>query len=128
MAGADDRARGEKKSHDGEIKRPGVSEEFLRTRGVRHIEAEEAWALLGFVPSGGGLWIPYRSFEGEGPLMVNGREYGRLRLDKPSADAKYLSAKGSGAQLYVPENCGGFGGVLVICEGEFKALSLCEAV
>ncbi len=58
---------GEKKSHDGEIKRPGVSEEFLRTRGVRHIEAEEAWALLGFVPSGGGLWIPYRSFEGRGP-------------------------------------------------------------
>jgi Domain of unknown function (DUF3854) len=116
-----------KKSHDGEIKRPGVSAEFLRARGVRHVEAEEAKALLGFRPRGGGLWIAYPSFGGgEGPLMVNGREYGRLRLDKPSGDTKYLAARESGAQLYVP--CGPlFEKELVICEGEFKALSLCEA-
>jgi hypothetical protein len=41
--------------------------------------------------------------------------------------AKYLSPKGSGAQLYVPENGGPFGTELVICEGEFKALALSEA-
>ena len=73
-----------KKSNDGEIRRPGVSAEFLRARGVRHVEAEEAKALLGFPTSDGGLWIPYASFDGEGPLMVDGKQYGRLRLDKPS--------------------------------------------
>ena len=69
---------------------------------MRHVEAEEAEALLGFRPRGGGVWIPYFSQEG-GPLMVDGREYGRLRLDKPSARRKILSRKESGAQLYVPE-------------------------
>jgi hypothetical protein len=85
--------------------------------------------LLGFRPlsGGGGLWIPYFRQEGGPSLIVEGREYGRLRLDKPSGDAKYLSPKGSGAQLYVPKNCGSFGKEVVVCEGEFKALSLSEA-
>jgi Domain of unknown function (DUF3854) len=114
-------------SNGREMKRPGVSEELLRARGVRHVEVEEAEGLLGFRPSGGGIWIPYRSFNEQGPLIVDGREYGRLRLDRPSAGAKYLSPKASGAQLYVPENGGAFGRELVICEGEFKALAVSEA-
>ena len=32
--------------------------------------------------------------------MVEGREYGRLRLDKPTRDAKYLSGKGSGSRWF----------------------------
>ena len=59
--------------------------------------------------------------------MVNGREYGCLRLYRPDDDAKYLTPRDSGSQLYVPANSGPFGGELVLCEGEFKALSLCEA-
>ena len=43
--------------------RPGVSEEFLKARGVRRVEAEEAEALLGFVPKGGGRWIPTSTVE-----------------------------------------------------------------
>ena len=110
-----------------DMKRPGVSMEFLVAHGVRYVGAEEAKTLLGFKPSGGGLWIPYPKLEGEGPLMVNGREYGCLRLYKPDHDAKYLTPRDSGSQLYVPANGGPFGRELVLCEGEFKALALCEA-
>ena len=59
--------------------------------------------------------------------MVNGRAYGCLRLYRPDHDAKYLTPRDSGSQLYVPANGGPFGRELVLCEGEFKALSLCEA-
>ena len=72
-----------------DMKRPGVSMEFLVAHGVRYVGAEEAKALLGFKPSGGGLWIPYPKLEGEGPLMVNGRAYGCLRLYRPDHDAEY---------------------------------------
>ena len=53
--------------------------------------------------------------------MVNGRPFGRLRLDNPTPSAKYLSPRDSGAQLYVPRHGGPFGKALVVCEGEFKA-------
>ena len=98
-----------KKTAQSNDSRPGVSDEFLRAQGCRHVEADEAGALLGFRPSGGGVWIPYPDFSQVGPLVVEGREYGRLRLDKPSVNAKYLSAKGSGAQLYVPGRVDGRG-------------------
>ena len=45
---------------------------------------------------------------------------GRLRSDKPTPGAKYLSPKEGGAQLYVPINVGPFKKQLVIAEGEFQ--------
>ena len=57
---------------------------------------------------------------------MNDRPFGRLRPDHPLNGNKYLSPRGSGAQLYIPQGAP-FGKEIVICEGEFKALALCEA-
>jgi hypothetical protein len=105
--------------------RPGVSPEFLRRLGVVPVDQESASQLLGFAASGGGLWIPYPGLN-SASMVVNGRKFGRLRLDKPTSDAKYLSPKESGARVYVPHGPR-FGSTLVIVEGEFKAMALCEA-
>ena len=83
--------------------------------------------MLGFSVSCGGMWIPYDNPHAAGPLTVNNRPFGRLRLDNPTRNAKYLSPKGTGAHLYVPINAGPFERELVIAEGEFKSLALCEA-
>jgi hypothetical protein len=74
-----------------------------------------------------GVLIPYRHFFANGPVVVNGREFCRLRLDEPSNGAKYLSPKGCGVELYLPSSPPFSSADLVICEGEFKALSLCES-
>jgi hypothetical protein len=112
------------------VSRPGISPEFLRRQGVFHVDREQASELLGFSVSCGGLWIPYDDPHKAGPLIVNDRPFGRLRLDKPSAQAKYLSPENAGAHLYVPISAGPplpFGKELIIAEAEFKATSLCEA-
>jgi putative DNA primase/helicase len=108
---------------DGEISRPGISTEFLRRHSIRHIDEFEAEALIGFKASG--IIIPYPGLASL-KLMVNGREFGRLRLDHPTSAAKYFSPRGCGAQLYVPQGPP-FGKELVVCEGEFKAMALCES-
>ena len=116
-------------NNNGEVVRPGISSAFLKAQDIRHVDAVEAESLLGFRPrnNGSGIWIPYHDSFKPGPLIVNGRPFGRLRLDKPTTGAKYLSPKEGGAQLYVPINAGPFGKQLVIAEGEFKANALCEA-
>ena len=106
-----------------EIRRPGISAEFLRGRNIRHIDEVEAEFRTGFKASG--TWIPYPGL-GSAELLVNGKPFGRLRLDYPKGGAKYLSPRGSGAQLYIPQGVP-FGKELVIVEGEFKSMALCEA-
>ena len=108
---------------NGEVSRPGVSAEFLRRHNIRRVDEFEAEALIGYTASG--IIIPYAGHASL-KLMVNGRQFCRLRLDRPTAKAKYLSPRGSAAQTYVPQGPP-FGKELVICEGEFKALALCEA-
>jgi hypothetical protein len=112
-----------------EVVRPGISSAFLKAQNIRHVDAVEAESLLGFRPRSNctGIWIPYHDSYKPGSLIVNGRPFGRLRLDKPTPGAKYLSPKEGGAQLYVPINAGPFGKQLVITEGEFKGVCLCEA-
>jgi hypothetical protein len=104
------------------IARPGISPQFLSQHKIRHVEDFEAFDLVGFRASG--LYIPYFGLNSP-ELIVNGRRYGRLRLDRPTL-ARYLSPRDSGAQLYIP-NGAQFGPELFIVEGEFKALALCEA-
>jgi len=106
---------------NGIISRPGLSSEFLARHNVRHVEAQQAAALIGYEASG--TWIPYPGLHSS-ELIVNNRPFGRVRLDSPNG-AKYLSPKESGAQLFIPQGPP-FGKELVICEGEFKAMSLCE--
>ena len=112
-----------------EVVRPGISSAFLKAQNIRHVDAVEAESLLGFRPrnNGSGIWIPYHDSSKPGPLIVNGRPFGRLRLDRPTPGAKYLSPRERGAQLYVPINAGPFGKQLVIVEGEFKTNAACEA-
>jgi hypothetical protein len=106
-----------------EITRPGISSGFLRRNQIRRVDEIEAEALLGYKQPG--ILIPYPDLHGP-KLMVNGRQFCRLRLDRPTSSVKYLSPKDGGAQLYVPAGPP-FGKILTIAEGEFKTLSLNEA-
>ena len=58
-------------------------------------------------------------------MIVNQQHFHRIRLDSPTS-AKYLSPKGSGARLFIPQDQI-FGPELVIAESEFKAAALAEA-
>jgi hypothetical protein len=108
----------------GGVTRPGISSEFLGRHGIRHVDEHEVEGQLGF-KAGTGIWIPYPGLN-SCVMLVNERPYGRLRLDRPTNGAKYLSPRGSGSQLYIPQRVP-FEKDLVIVEGEFKALALCEA-
>src|SRR5258707_1895785 len=110
-------------SDNGDIMRPGISPCYLKAQDIRRVNASEAAVLLGCRTrdNSGGIWIPYFNVAGTGgPLIVNNHTFGRLRLDKPSPSAKYLSPRDGGSQLFAPRNGGPFGKELVICEGEFK--------
>ncbi len=112
---------------ESDVTRPGISSDFLRKAGVRLVEPEEALSLVGYYEPG--HLIPYNSRNGE-PIENNGKHYARLRLSNPKNNAKYLSPKGSGCQLYEPPGLRELlkpGCVLGIVEGEFKSMALVEA-
>jgi hypothetical protein len=106
------------------ITRPGITPETLAKAGVRAVGEAEAESLIGMKAPG--LAIPYTDL-GDRPLMVNDRHFHRIRLAEPKGSAKYLSPKDSGSQLYIPKNQEPAGTMLVVTEGEFKALALAEA-
>ena len=109
---------------NGSLRVPGVfSEEYLILNRVRHVDAEVAAGLVGFEESG--MCFPYPGTNST-ELIVDGVPFVRVRLDHPVNGAKYLQRRGTGAQVYMP--CGPlFEDYLIICEGEKKALALCEA-
>jgi hypothetical protein len=109
-------------SQNGEVRRPGISVEFLRKHNIRHVGRDESSNLIGYPAPG--ILIPYTTLDGA-PLIVNGQPFYRIRLDVPTS-AKYLSPKGSGAQLCIPLGQT-FGKELVVGESEFKAYALAEA-
>ena len=101
------------------IQRPGISQETLKKLGIRRINEIEALNLIGQKFTG--LYIPYG-------INVDEKPFGRLRLDVPNGDQKYTQRAGSGIHPYIPawselETQPD----LVIVEGEFKAIALCEA-
>ena len=105
--------------------RPGISPNYLTQAGVRCVDAMEAKRLCGMEePS---LWIPYRQLDGS-ELLVDRLPFGRLRLDSPLGNQKYHQRKNSGAHAYLPPRMNHFEPKcdMVLCEGEFKALSLAE--
>ncbi len=109
-----------------QFNRPGVSDETLRKAGIHRVTADEAFELCGLHKSG--IWIPYSDINGK-PVMVNGKPYGRLRLDEPTDNCKYSQATNSGSHAYLPfpftkEFKQGID--LFITEGCFKCLSLVE--
>ena len=99
--------------------RPGILPATLAKLEIRCIDEAEAFELLG--QRYAGLYIPYG-------IYVDGKAFGRLRLEKPESDRKYTQRAGSGVHPYFPalpalETQPD----LVIVEGEFKAIALCEA-
>jgi putative DNA primase/helicase len=101
------------------VTRPGISPATLAKLDIRHIDEKAAFELLG--QKFAGLYIPYG-------IHVEGKPFGRLRLDKPEADRKYTQRVGSGVHPYFPAAAGLEAQEdLVIVEGEFKAIALCEA-
>ncbi len=111
-------------------RRPGIGSHFLEESGVRHVTAWEARNLCGLEASG--LWIPYRSISGKPVRRENDgpQDFGRLRLDQPTADGRrYHQRGGSKPYAYIPHNLQSLtlSSDLVIVEGEFKAMALAEA-
>jgi len=109
------------------ILRPGISAETLFRAGVRHVGADEAFTLCGMRASG--IWIPYFYINGN-PIVIDGKPYGRLRLDNPRQDQKYHQESGSGCHPYMPSMLNGKwiqGQELFLTEGEFKTLALSES-
>ena len=105
-----------KQGKTGTITRPGISSEFLERHNIRQIDEVQAEAMIGHKASG--VFIPYPGLSSS-ELRVNDRPFGRLRLGRATNGVKYLSPRGSGAQLYVPQmqfssDC------LVIVEGELR--------
>lgn len=101
------------------VVRPGISAATLAALGICHVGADEAFELIG--QRFAGLYIPYG-------VHVGGKPFGRLRLDRPEADRKYTQGADSGVHPYIPALPGlETQPDLVIVEGEFKAIALCEA-
>ena len=92
------------------IKRPGIIN--LESFGVRH----SANPLNEVGISDSGLLIPF-------PHVVDG--FHRLRLDRPTGDKRYHQRAGSSPHVWLPPTPNK--GDLIIVEGEFKAMALCEA-
>ncbi len=108
------------------FQRPGISGDTLVRAGIRHVNPEEAFNLCGL--SASGIWIPYSDVQGS-PIIINGKEYGRLRLDEPRGDMKYYQAPDSGSHVYIPYPFASSykpNEPLYLTEGEFKSLALAE--
>lgn len=107
------------------ISRPGVSSSFLLSQGVKKVSLTKAKILTGC--STPGLYIPYYDLNGK-PIEDGENEFGRLRLSQPIGDKKYHQRKNSKQHAYIPllNQWSEFNWVILV-EGEFKALSLCEA-
>ena len=106
------------------VVRPGIASQVLATAGVRPVSADEASSLCGHHHAG--LWLPYHTLDGQ-PVMVDGKAYGRLRLEVPTGGMKYAQAPKTGVHAYFPPGLSALvhdGVALTIVEGEFKALAL----
>lgn len=105
--------------------RPGVSDQFLVEAGCHHHGDDD-------VPEHGcraeGIAIPFRSLDGR-PMLDGGKPFARIRLYTPTGDKKYHQRAGSGTHIYIPPHFRELprGQTLVVTEGEFKALALCES-
>jgi putative DNA primase/helicase len=121
--------------HREDLRSSGLSDETIELSGIRSITQEEAKDLLGFDPGCGGWEVPYPGTEDS-----NGRPFRRFKPDVPfqpkdGKPAKYLSPSKEkyplGNRLYIPPNLDpaalkDAGSLLVITEGEKKALKACQ--
>lgn len=115
------------------VVRVGISSETLRALGVRHVDADEAYQLVGL--GAAGIYIPFPGVEDNGPdvkdkdgkTVKTVQPYGRLRIDNPWGDMKYYQREGTTVHNYVQPSISLVNGDLILVEGEFKSMSLTEA-
>ena len=112
-----------------QVKRPGISPDYLTVNQVRPASVDEAKRLVGTDTSG--LLIPYHTRIGDGIVPVHDPDnthFHRLRRNVLNSDHKYHQRKGTGIHAYIP--WGTFerptGQDLICVEGEFKAMSLSD--
>ena len=113
----------------------GILPDTAKEAGISFVRAEEAAVLLGRDfrkhPTPEAFRIPYRSLDGK-PILDGGEPYYRLRFQGEGLETsdgkrrRYYQPSGTQPHIYVPpslteklDRCG----VLVITEGELKALS-----
>lgn len=110
------------------VVRPGISQQFLGLVGICEVTGAEAEPLVG--KPFAGIYIPYPGVMDTGPEGPDGplQPYGRLRLNRPIGDMKYYQRKGTGPHVYITPLARRLyrGDTLVMVEGEFKSLALCE--
>lgn len=108
------------------IKRPGITTETLLREGIRWVDRNEAFKLVGQPCSG--LLIPYHEVMLRGELR-RGEQFYRLRKDVEDEYGKYAQLSDSGAHCLVPKTMPPLtkNSTLYVIEGEWKAMSLCEA-
>ncbi len=101
---------------------------------MRRLSAPQVERLIGGMPEAArgfpGVEIEYYGLAGE-RIADRGLPFSRVRLVNPPGGApKYLAPAGSSNHLYVPPNFpheAAVGGVLIITEGEKKAIVACAA-
>ena len=117
------------KSNTTSITRPGITPAFLIQNAIRAVSADEARILCGCPMSG--TIIPYRALE-DGKLVPildpAPQPYHRLRKDRFTEDGKYYQPSGTSVHAHIPANMLDWQSVIdaAFCEGEFKAVSLCD--
>jgi hypothetical protein len=115
-----------KSHHRKDLKNSGLSDDTITVAGVRSVSRDKAKADLGFDPGSDCMAFDYSSATGK--LLTT-----RYKPDVPmevvgNRPAKYLTPKGGGNHIYVPNNFNRniFEDVtkpLMYCEGEKKALA-----
>lgn len=112
-----------------ELKRPGVSSDWLQQNGIHHISAQHARQAVGTEASG--LLIPYMDrFAGDAnPILDPGdKPFARLRLDVSQGTKKYHQPAGTAVHGYLPDVSDNprFESEIILVEGEFKSLALTD--
>lgn len=100
-------------SHKTRLINNGIPEDLIGAAGIFSVTAEEIFQLTGVKVHSTGIAFPYPG-ESDGYL--------RVRLDQPLGDMKYVAPCGAGCRLYVPPGAKLDAPLVVITEGEKKAL------
>jgi putative DNA primase/helicase len=114
-------------AHAEQLEKSGISRNTAMINQIHSVNDQESMNLIGYSVTG--LAFPYFNANGD-PVMVDGKQYTRVRLDSPKGNCKYLCPKGIGVYVYYPKHANLKDGKYqkaglsaVITEGEKKAIA-----
>jgi hypothetical protein len=109
------------------LKRPGIMPKTLNNNAITEVDTTVAYKLTGMKKHG--IIIPYNNLHGD-PVADGGTAFHRLRLYEPIGKRKYHQRASSKVHAYFPHGMvnqlENDSSIIVIVEGEFKAISLVE--